>query len=112
MLLYLLFVHIGVSLGVMSRLWLHRTGYRSLETDFCFLDFTGVFGWFRGILGGFVGLRCYLVGFLWGVGGLFDGDFDVWVLLGFGGLMWCGSWVAFVDFCGFWVGLGLCGFWV
>jgi len=64
MLLYLLFVHIGVSLGVMSRLWLHRTGYRSLETYFCFLDFTGVFGWFRGILGGFVGLRCYLVGFL------------------------------------------------
>jgi len=35
----------------MPRLWLHRTGYRSFETYFCFLDFRGDFGVVWGCLG-------------------------------------------------------------
>jgi len=70
----------------MSRLWLHRTGYRSLETYFCFLDFWGYFGLFGffwcyyGVIWGFWdfgGVVCWYGGFwvwFWSVLGQFWGS--------------------------------------
>jgi len=56
----------------MSRLWLHRTGYRGLETYFCFLDFKVYFGCFRGVLGVLCGVKVFIwvLGGGWGVYGL------------------------------------------
>jgi len=68
----------------MSRLWLHRTGYRSLETYFCFLDFKVYFGWFRGTLGILCGIKVLFLGWgfiMWlGVGFLACGCVLWWVL--------------------------------
>jgi len=63
----------------MPRLWLHRTGYRSLETYFCFLDFWVILG-VLGVLWWYLGI--------WGVGWCWVGiwDLGVFVVLGLLGL--------------------------
>jgi len=66
-------VFVIILVHFLARLWLHRTGYRSLETYFCFLDFRGSFWLFGGSFG------VVMVGF---------GGF--WILLGG---MWLGWWV-------------------
>jgi len=80
---------IGCEFSVMSRLWLHRTGYRSLETCFCFLDFRCCFGCYLG----FLRVECGVMVLFGGVGGFY------WYLWGWYGEIWVGFW-------GFWVNSG------